>query len=188
VFRTLDQRAGGQELPRYSPREPVQVKVLTASRMTAQRARGSAGQGVLDAAGSKCQGAVVPAGFVLDDRSLMAGRKRTASAWRRLSRKSSNENVMSVYRVTEVIGTSGTSWEDAAAEAIRTAAATIRDLRVASSGSSTRTSTDPAPGSQRTRRLQSRAISGSRGTQRQRRRLPRRSEPWPAGRCARALS
>jgi hypothetical protein len=38
---------------------------------------------------------------------------------------------MTVYRVTEVIGTSGTSWEDAAAEAIRTAAGTIRDLRVA---------------------------------------------------------
>ena len=38
---------------------------------------------------------------------------------------------MSVYRVTEVIGTSSTSWEDAAAEAIRTAALTIRDLRVA---------------------------------------------------------
>jgi len=38
---------------------------------------------------------------------------------------------MSVYRVTEVIGTSRTSWEDAAAEAIRTAAGTIRDLRVA---------------------------------------------------------
>ena len=38
---------------------------------------------------------------------------------------------MSVYRVTEIIGTSGTSWEEAAAEAIRTAAGTIRDLRVA---------------------------------------------------------
>ena len=38
---------------------------------------------------------------------------------------------MSVYRVTEIIGTSGTSWEDAAAEAIRTASATIHDLRVA---------------------------------------------------------
>jgi dodecin len=34
---------------------------------------------------------------------------------------------MSVYRVTEIIGTSSTSWEDAAAEAIRT----LRDLRVA---------------------------------------------------------
>ena len=41
------------------------------------------------------------------------------------------ETVMSVYRVTEIIGTSGTSWEDAAAEAIRTAAGTLRDLRVA---------------------------------------------------------
>ena len=43
----------------------------------------------------------------------------------------SKESVMSVYRVTEVIGTSGTSWEEAAAEAIKTAAGTIRDLRVA---------------------------------------------------------
>ena len=41
------------------------------------------------------------------------------------------EHEVSVYRVTEIIGTSGTSWEDAAAEAIRTAAGTIRDLRVA---------------------------------------------------------
>jgi dodecin len=38
---------------------------------------------------------------------------------------------MSVYRVTEIIGTSSNSWEEAAAEAIRTASATIRDLRVA---------------------------------------------------------
>ena len=37
---------------------------------------------------------------------------------------------MSVYRVTEIIGTSSTSWEDAAAEAIKTAAGTLRDLRV----------------------------------------------------------
>jgi dodecin len=43
----------------------------------------------------------------------------------------SKESVVSVYRVTEIIGTSSTSWEDAAAEAIRTAAGTIRDLRVA---------------------------------------------------------
>jgi len=33
--------------------------------------------------------------------------------------------------VTEIIGTSGTSWEDAAAEAIKTASKSIRDLRVA---------------------------------------------------------
>jgi dodecin len=45
--------------------------------------------------------------------------------------KPSKEGIMSVYRVTEIIGTSSTSWEDAAAEAIRTAAGTLRDLRVA---------------------------------------------------------
>ena len=38
---------------------------------------------------------------------------------------------MSVYKVIEVIGTSSTSWEDAAAEAVKTTAETIRDLRVA---------------------------------------------------------
>ena len=38
---------------------------------------------------------------------------------------------MSVYRVTEVIGTSANSWEDAAREAIRTAAHSLRDLRIA---------------------------------------------------------
>ena len=37
----------------------------------------------------------------------------------------------SVYRVTEVIGTSTQSWEDAANTAVQTAAGTLRDLRVA---------------------------------------------------------
>jgi len=37
----------------------------------------------------------------------------------------------SVYRVTEVIGTSSESWEQAARNAVETAAATVRDLRVA---------------------------------------------------------
>lgn len=37
----------------------------------------------------------------------------------------------SVYRVIEVIGTSDTSWEDAAASAVSTASASLRDLRVA---------------------------------------------------------
>jgi dodecin len=36
----------------------------------------------------------------------------------------------SIYRVTEVIGTSATSWEDAAKNAVETAARTLRDLRV----------------------------------------------------------
>ena len=36
-----------------------------------------------------------------------------------------------VYRVTEVIGTSANSWEDAARNAVNTAAGTLRDLRIA---------------------------------------------------------
>ena len=35
-----------------------------------------------------------------------------------------------VYRVTEVIGTSAISWEDAAKTAVETAAKSLRDLRV----------------------------------------------------------
>jgi dodecin len=38
---------------------------------------------------------------------------------------------MSVYRVTEVIGVSDQSWEDAARNAVATAAKTVRDLRIA---------------------------------------------------------
>lgn len=37
----------------------------------------------------------------------------------------------SVYRITELVGTSKKSWEDAAANAIKTASKTLRDLRVA---------------------------------------------------------
>jgi flavin-binding protein dodecin len=36
----------------------------------------------------------------------------------------------SIYRVTEVIGTSTESWEDATRKAVETAARTLRDLRV----------------------------------------------------------
>jgi dodecin len=38
--------------------------------------------------------------------------------------------VDSVYRVTQVIGTSADSWEAAARNAVETAARTVRDLRV----------------------------------------------------------
>lgn len=38
---------------------------------------------------------------------------------------------MSVYRVTDLIGTSTQSWEDAASVALETASGTLRDLRVA---------------------------------------------------------
>jgi flavin-binding protein dodecin len=37
----------------------------------------------------------------------------------------------SVYRVTEVIGASSQSWEAAAANAVETAARSVRDIRVA---------------------------------------------------------
>ena len=36
----------------------------------------------------------------------------------------------SIYRVTEVIGTSTESWEDATRKAVETAAASLRDLRI----------------------------------------------------------
>ena len=42
-----------------------------------------------------------------------------------------NENANSVYKVVEVIGTSSNSWEDAAANAVKTAGGTLRDLRIA---------------------------------------------------------
>jgi flavin-binding protein dodecin len=38
---------------------------------------------------------------------------------------------MSVYKVVEIVGTSTTSWEDAAVVAVNTAKETLRDLRVA---------------------------------------------------------
>ena len=37
----------------------------------------------------------------------------------------------SVYRIVDVVGTSTTSWDDAAKEAVKTAAGSLRDLRVA---------------------------------------------------------
>ena len=43
----------------------------------------------------------------------------------------SDKTTDSVYRVTEVIGTSAKSWDDAAKIAVETAAGTLRDLRIA---------------------------------------------------------
>ena len=40
----------------------------------------------------------------------------------------------SVYRIIEVVGVSEKSWEDAAQNAVETASATVRDLRVAEVG------------------------------------------------------
>ena len=38
---------------------------------------------------------------------------------------------MSVYKIVEIVGTSTSSWEDAAMQAVTTAKETLRDLRVA---------------------------------------------------------
>jgi dodecin len=45
-----------------------------------------------------------------------------------MAKKSSSEGI---YRVTEVIGTSMTSWEDAAKNAVSAASKSLRDLRIA---------------------------------------------------------
>ncbi|MGH8430929.1 MAG: dodecin family protein, partial [Solimonas sp.] len=37
----------------------------------------------------------------------------------------------SVYKIVEIVGTSATSWENAAAVAVERAAKTLRDLRIA---------------------------------------------------------
>jgi flavin-binding protein dodecin len=44
--------------------------------------------------------------------------------------KKSSKGDTGVYRVTQVIGVSTQSWEDAARNAVETAAKTLRDLRV----------------------------------------------------------
>jgi len=45
-----------------------------------------------------------------------------------MAKKSSSDGV---YRVTEIIGTSTTSWEDAAKNAVAAASKSLRDLRIA---------------------------------------------------------
>lgn len=41
------------------------------------------------------------------------------------------EKTASVYKVIELVGTSNTSWADAAANAIKSASKTLRDIRIA---------------------------------------------------------
>ena len=45
-----------------------------------------------------------------------------------MAKKGGNDGV---YRVIDVIGTSGTSWEDAAKSAVMMASKSLRDLRIA---------------------------------------------------------
>ena len=46
-----------------------------------------------------------------------------------MAKKEKNDNP--VYKIVEVVGSSTTSWEDAARAAVESAAKTLRDLRVA---------------------------------------------------------
>ena len=46
-----------------------------------------------------------------------------------MAKKAKNDNP--VYKIVEVVGSSPTSWEDAARSAVEAAAKTLRDLRVA---------------------------------------------------------
>jgi hypothetical protein len=46
-------------------------------------------------------------------------------------KKGSNSDDNDVYRVTEIIGTSKHSWEEAAKNAVETASQSLRDLRIA---------------------------------------------------------
>jgi dodecin len=48
-----------------------------------------------------------------------------------MAKKDTKKDNHAVYRVTEVIGTSSQSWEDAARSAVETASKTLRDLRIA---------------------------------------------------------
>jgi len=47
------------------------------------------------------------------------------------ARKAKTEGERGVYRVIEVIGSSPTSWEDAAKNAVERAAGSLRELRIA---------------------------------------------------------
>lgn len=48
-----------------------------------------------------------------------------------MAKKQNPSNEPSVYRITDVVGVSTQSWEDAARSAVATAAKSLRDLRVA---------------------------------------------------------
>ena len=62
--------------------------------------------------------------------NAVAQEKRVAKAKAKAkSRKTGTGE--SVYRITELVGTSQVSWEDAARRAVETAAGSLRDLRIA---------------------------------------------------------
>ncbi|HUW36801.1 MAG TPA: dodecin family protein [Rhodocyclaceae bacterium] len=48
-----------------------------------------------------------------------------------MAKNSAKKSGEAVYKIVEVVGSSPTSWEDAASAAVKTAAKSLRDLRVA---------------------------------------------------------
>jgi len=48
-----------------------------------------------------------------------------------MAKKASKKSAETVYKIVEVVGSSPTSWEDAARAAVEAAAKTLRNLRVA---------------------------------------------------------
>jgi len=62
--------------------------------------------------------------MIASDRPLFRGKIRGIMA-------KETETTERVYKLVEVIGTSTQSWEDAAKNAVETAAKTLRDLRIA---------------------------------------------------------
>jgi dodecin len=51
-----------------------------------------------------------------------------------MAKKQASSDESGVYRITEVVGVSKLSWEDAARNAVEAASKTLRDLRVAEVG------------------------------------------------------
>jgi dodecin len=62
-------------------------------------------------------------GIVNEEASMAKGKAKTS--------RSRTRTVDSVYKVADVVGTSSKSWEDAAINAVETAAGSLRDLRIA---------------------------------------------------------
>ena len=48
-----------------------------------------------------------------------------------MAKNSAKKSAETVYKIVEVVGSSPTSWEEAASLAVKTAAKSMRDLRVA---------------------------------------------------------
>jgi flavin-binding protein dodecin len=106
------------------------VARIARSRDTARRRASSARERACGLRGFDAARSIdhaVPAAGCADSRIVVEHRSTEGGGVMAKARAAAN----SVYRVTELIGTSTTSWEDAARKAVETASRTLRDLRVA---------------------------------------------------------